>query len=100
MNGRFIMFRVWGTSCVLFFLNLHGCNLTSSHKGKQVIYLRMTTPLRRELAETYLSSSSEEQHESVESSYPQREPPQSSLTRSPERVMPYRSQEQLKDEAE
>jgi CMP-N-acetylneuraminic acid synthetase len=64
-----------------------------------ISHLRMTTPLRRELAEmTLASSSSEEQQESVSSSYPQRDPPQSSLTRSPERVIPYRSHEQLKEE--
>jgi hypothetical protein len=71
-----------------------------SHRVEDFIsHLRMTTPLRRELAETILaSSSSEEQQESVSSPYPQRDPPQSSLTRSPERVIPYRSQEQLKEE--
>lgn len=28
------MFRIWETSCVLFFLNLQGCNLTSFARGE------------------------------------------------------------------
>jgi len=39
-------------------------------------------------------SSSEDEQQSA-SEYPQRDPPQSSLMRSPARVIPYRSQEQL-----
>lgn len=39
------------------------------------------------------SSSEDEQHDSS-SEYPQRDPPQSNLTRSPARVIPYRSHEQ------
>jgi hypothetical protein len=49
-------------------------------------------PWRRVERGTY-SSSEDEQHSSSE--YPQRDPPQSSLMRSPERVIPYLSQEQL-----
>jgi len=49
------------------------------------IYWRTTMPLRRELRSTYSASSSDDEHES---SYEQREPPQSRRTRSPLRVMP------------
>lgn len=48
-------------------------------------YCRTTIPLRRELRSTYSASSSDDEHES---SYEQREPPQSRRTRSPLRVMP------------
>jgi hypothetical protein len=58
-----------------------------------------TTPWRRELAGIY-SSSPEEQQELESSLYPHLEPPQSSLTRSPARVMPYRSHVQLADGVE
>jgi len=51
----------------------------------------MTTPWRRVDRLAYISSSESEHSESEN---PQREPPQSSLTRFPDRVMPKRSQEQ------
>jgi hypothetical protein len=38
-------------------------------------------------------SSSDDEQQDSSSEYPQRDPPQSSLTRSPARVMPYRSHE-------
>jgi len=39
-------------------------------------------------------SSSEDEQQDSSSEYPHRDPPQSSLTRSPARVIPYRSHEQ------
>lgn len=44
--------------------------------------------------ETGTNSSSEDEQQDSSSEYPQRDPPQSSLTRSPARVIPYRSHEQ------
>jgi len=55
-----------------------------------VSHLLTTTPCLRELRDTEYSSS-DEQHELPSSLYPHRDPPQSSLTLSPPRVMPYRS---------
>jgi hypothetical protein len=49
-------------------------------------------PWRR--VETGIYSSSEDEQQDSSSEYPQRDPPQSSLTRSPARVMPYLSHEQ------
>jgi len=55
----------------------------------------MSTPCRRVVFAAYSSCSSSSEEQSDESSlYPHRAPPQSSLTRSPERVIPYRSQVQ------
>jgi hypothetical protein len=53
----------------------------------------MTTPWRRVVFSSYTYSSSEEQSDES-SEYPHRAPPQSSLTRSPARVIPYLSQVQ------
>jgi hypothetical protein len=54
--------------------------------------VRTTMPWRRVVLASYSSASSSSEEQSDESSlYPHRAPPQSSLTRSPERVIPYRS---------
>lgn len=50
------------------------------------LYLRTTIPCRR--ADRVMVSSSDSDEHSEPSEYPQREPPQSSLTRWPVRVMP------------
>ena len=59
----------------------------------------MTTPWRR-VALVVLTTSSSSESEQSELSPPQRDPPQSSLTRSPLRVIPKRWQEQFEAELE
>ena len=54
----------------------------------------MITARRRELRAAISSSDSSEEHSEVSEPYPHRSPPQSSLTRSPLRVIPYRWQVQ------
>jgi hypothetical protein len=61
----------------------------ASSRGR---YVRMTTPCRRVVLASYsINASSSLEHSDESSLYPHLAPPQSSLTLSPDRVMPYRS---------